>query len=336
MRQHSSPPGLQAALSDQPISQREALRILLDLIGGPAGRFVELRAKRPRGMKSTFAPTGDRAAIEQLARCIMALGSKRDVYVGVAPRDRQEGTAAAVTCSHALWADGDTPAAVAAIRAFSPLPAILIESGSVTDSTANLHAYWPLCEPLSAAQAVRANRRLAYALGADAASTDAARILRPPATLNFKTTPPRPVRCTRMEIVAYTAKEIVGNLADPPERGVVSELTMRRLRLGRVGSPYEDVLRGIPASVYVPALTGRPLGRDGKIRCPLHAGGQERTPSLHAYDGDRGWYCFGCQAGGSIIDFAAKLYGIEPKGKGFDKLRRRIAAELLKSWGQAA
>lgn len=38
--------------------------------------------------------------------------------------------------------------------------------------------------------------------------------------------------------------------------------------------------------------------------CPFHA---EKTPSLYAYDGDRGFYCFGCGAGGSIFDFVQRM-----------------------------
>ena len=46
------------------------------------------------------------------------------------------------------------------------------------------------------------------------------------------------------------------------------------------------------------------------MRCPFHAG--DRTASLKVYDAapnprKRGWYCFGCQAGGSVIDFVMKM-----------------------------
>jgi Bifunctional DNA primase/polymerase, N-terminal/CHC2 zinc finger len=88
----------------------------------------------------------------------------------------------------------------------------------------------------------------------------------------------------------------------------------------------EDPLRSIPATVYVPLLTGRTLDGAGNILCPFH---QEVEPSLHCYEGDRGWYCFGCGRGGTIIDFGAATYGIEPRGRGFHDLRRRLAAELL-------
>lgn len=46
----------------------------------------------------------------------------------------------------------------------------------------------------------------------------------------------------------------------------------------------------------------------GFIRCPFHAG--DNHGSLKLYPGDRGWHCFGCNEGGSVIDFAMKLFGI--------------------------
>jgi CHC2 zinc finger/Bifunctional DNA primase/polymerase, N-terminal len=89
----------------------------------------------------------------------------------------------------------------------------------------------------------------------------------------------------------------------------------------------DDPLRQLPAALYVTVLTGRELGRGAKVSCPFH---EETEPSLHCYDDpDRGWYCFGCSTGGSIIDFGARLYGIEPRGAGFHEIRRRLTYDLL-------
>ena len=38
----------------------------------------------------------------------------------------------------------------------------------------------------------------------------------------------------------------------------------------------------------------------GYICCPFHG---EKTPSLRVYKGTGGWHCFGCERGGSVIDF---------------------------------
>ena len=47
--------------------------------------------------------------------------------------------------------------------------------------------------------------------------------------------------------------------------------------------------------------------RAGFIACPFHA---ERTPSLKLWP--ERWHCFGCSAGGSVIDFVGRLYGLKP------------------------
>ena len=54
------------------------------------------------------------------------------------------------------------------------------------------------------------------------------------------------------------------------------------------------------------SLYGYSLSRDGFMRCPFHAG--DHTASLKVYDSlpsfhRRGWFCFGCHAGGSVLDF---------------------------------
>jgi len=37
------------------------------------------------------------------------------------------------------------------------------------------------------------------------------------------------------------------------------------------------------------------------MRCPFHVG--DHTASLKIYKGTRGWSCFGCHRGGTVIDF---------------------------------
>lgn len=56
---------------------------------------------------------------------------------------------------------------------------------------------------------------------------------------------------------------------------------------------------------------GFDVDRGGFICCPFHAG--DRTASLKVYPGDRGWHCFGCQKGGSVISFVMELFGINFK-----------------------
>lgn len=47
--------------------------------------------------------------------------------------------------------------------------------------------------------------------------------------------------------------------------------------------------------------------RAGYICCPFH---NEKTASLKLYPDGRGWCCFGCHAGGTVIDFVMKLFDI--------------------------
>lgn len=43
--------------------------------------------------------------------------------------------------------------------------------------------------------------------------------------------------------------------------------------------------------------------------CPFHS---EKTPSFKIYPGMGGFYCFGCGAGGDVVSFAEKLFGLSP------------------------
>ena len=47
----------------------------------------------------------------------------------------------------------------------------------------------------------------------------------------------------------------------------------------------------------------------GYTSCPFH---HEKTASMKLYPGGGGFYCFGCQAGGSVIDFVGKLFDLSP------------------------
>ncbi len=119
----------------------------------------------------------------------------------------------------------------------------------------------------------------------------------------------------------------MGELADP-----VAERSAR----APVPAPTagDNPLATIPPPLYVELLTGGEVGRDGKVACLFH---DDRTPSLEVYaEPAGGWYCFGCDRGGTIIDFGAALYGIEPRGPGYWEIRRRLEAELLPALRKAA
>ena len=53
----------------------------------------------------------------------------------------------------------------------------------------------------------------------------------------------------------------------------------------------------------VELCTGNTIPRSGMIRCPFH---DDHTPSCMIYAVKpyrKGWYCFGCHKGGSVIDW---------------------------------
>ena len=55
------------------------------------------------------------------------------------------------------------------------------------------------------------------------------------------------------------------------------------------------------------AKYGYEPNRAGYINCPVH---NEKTPSLKVYPGDGGWHCFGCGAGGSVINFVMQVFSL--------------------------
>lgn len=61
--------------------------------------------------------------------------------------------------------------------------------------------------------------------------------------------------------------------------------------------------------------------RGGFIQCPFHTG--DNHGSLKLYPGSRGWYCFGCNEGGTVIDFVMKLFAIS-----FREAVQRISADF--------
>lgn len=52
---------------------------------------------------------------------------------------------------------------------------------------------------------------------------------------------------------------------------------------------------------------GIDIDRHGFARCPFH---HEKTASFKVYSGDRGYFCYGCHASGSVIDLVMKLFDV--------------------------
>ena len=299
----------------------QGLVAFLAVLTGPErSGWLELRHRRPDGrMGQRFF---DAAKPSAAAACAVALSRTGDVYVGCAPRRERAGGRAAIDHGWTLWVDCDDDSSLELLERFRPRPAIVVRT-----SGHGLHAYWPLERPLPVNELERANRRLANAMEADLACTDAARILRPPATLNHKYKPVAPVTLERFTGERFSPVAVTGRLPDP--RGARSR-PLRTPPAGRAGDP----LHAISPLVYVEALTGRAVARDGKINCPFHP---DRTPSFHCYpDPAAGWACFSSQCsrdghpnGGDIYELAGQLWNLSTRGREFLELRQRLTALLL-------
>jgi len=287
----------------------------LRLLAGPhpAGRYLELRyAPRDHaGMRRTAIPATQPA---RAARAIARLAPTCDVYVGAALRDTPaHGGANAIKASHLVWVEIDQPDARGRLTHFPHPPSLLVSSGT----PGHLHAYWQLSTPLGRDELETANRKLAHHLGGDLASVDLARLLRPCASLNHKHTPPSSVRLlAHQSDTRYPPELLTHGLSDPAPRR-----SRRRPGPWRPVSPLDARLRAIPAHQYARELAGAQPNRAGKLACPFH---NDQTPSLQLYP-DHSWYCFGCQQGGSIYEFAAALWGVNRNPQSRSQLRRSLA-----------
>jgi CHC2 zinc finger/RepB DNA-primase from phage plasmid len=280
----------------------------------PAGALVEVRFSVASGMARRFLCV---AEIDGVVDAVAGLARWTDVFVGVVPRRRRGGRREdLVERASVVWVDCDSDESVAALAAFRPRPAIQVASGSGR----NRHAYWVSRDAVGLDMVEQINRRLALELGAYARCSDAARILRPAGSTNWKSGRPAAVRLIALdEQHSLDVAELDRRL---PALPAAPEAADRRRWSPRAAG--EDRLLAVSPRVYVERLMGAPVGRSGKVRCPFH---EDHTPSLHVYeDPQRGWYCFGCGRGGSIYDFAALLLGRGTRGEAFIELRRELAA----------
>jgi hypothetical protein len=277
--------------------------------------FIELRAKGPTGgMVQSWHTQPDMAAADAIA-----IGDLTDVYVGVVPRDRQEGGAHAVMPSSVVWVECDTPHSVDRALTHHHPPSIVVCS-----SPGRAHAYWEVSDQIPAEHLARCNRRLAYHLGGDLNACDAARILRVPGTRNHKRKHPWLVFLSIFAASPPIAPhELLDDLVDPPEAAPTAVRPPRP----RVSDPTTDRLRMVASREYASSLAGRDL-TGHMMCCPFHKGGQERTPSFHVGGPDPAmWFCHGCSEGGDIFRFAARLWGLD-ETRDFPAIVKRLGEEL--------
>jgi len=68
-----------------------------------------------------------------------------------------------------------------------------------------------------------------------------------------------------------------------------------------------DIIRSSITMTDICNMYGYTPNHAGFIICPIH---NEKTASLRVYSGQGGWHCFGCNTGGSVIDFVMHIFGI--------------------------
>lgn len=87
-----------------------------------------------------------------------------------------------------------------------------------------------------------------------------------------------------------------------------------------------EVLAGIPAEVYIPALTDSEVFPGGGCNCPL-PDHDDLNPSASVKDAV--WYCHRCGEGGGIFQLGSALSGLRDRGDQFFELRKWLAERLL-------
>lgn len=68
-----------------------------------------------------------------------------------------------------------------------------------------------------------------------------------------------------------------------------------------------DIVKQSVSAIDVARHYGYEPTRAGFIPCPFH---MDKSPSLKLYPGTGGWFCFGCGAGGSVVDFVAGVFNM--------------------------
>lgn len=71
-----------------------------------------------------------------------------------------------------------------------------------------------------------------------------------------------------------------------------------------------DIADKIKSSVTmrdVAARYGLIVNRVSNTKCPFH---NDSNPSMHIYDGRRGYFCFVCNQGGDVIDFVSRYFNL--------------------------
>lgn len=243
---------------------------------GEAGRFfgslhhslaaeerIEVRHKLPGGggsMRRKFF-----AATAEAARYATSLVDE-EVYAGVAPRRREDGTKAGIARLWALWADLDLKhghtreSRTEQLEDLPCRPSMLVWSGG------GWHPYWLLEEaaegPEELDRAELSMRYLAEGLGGDPVH-DYSRILRMPGTFNHKYGEPRRAKLERCDSGMRYGLDELERMAEGLPREIDGD------DQGHAGKVRRDILAG-------------PIREDGRNVAPTSVAGSLRDRGLDA------------------------------------------------------
>lgn len=276
------------------------------VLSGQAGLVEVVRASRgPDGqlrMRSRRDPAGfidcatPHAVVSLAAR---GRGRGEEVFCCPVPKSAAEPGRSSAVDGRVLWVDVDDVSDRATLERLRALrPHLLCHSGG------GLHAYWRLAEAVDPDELEALNRRLCHLADGDAACTDRGRIMRVAGSFNAR----RSRWCRVLE--ADRSRDLVvpdrlAAIVEDPEPPAP-----RRQARRAAHSDHDDPLAGITPPEYFRVLCGVDVDRcGGDVRCPL-PGHEDRYASCHVWaEPDRGWWCFGCNRGGSAVDLVSVLGG---------------------------
>lgn len=245
------------------------------------GLYAEIRAMKDGRVVQNFEQSVDIAQERALAFDRQGY----DVYYGVQPRLRPEGTADATRPSgNVLWADLDgkgyrngKAGAFQALAGVSPRPQIVVDSGH------GYHGYWLLDDFYPYRDLRSAMRGIELVTGADNCS-DAPRVLRIPGTLNHKDVGvPLLVRLVKFDLLQ--PRHRLSDFADYVEAGLPVEMPRRSTSFESVDGwePVTDDAPKFPEGTRNQSLTRLAgimvarglgydemlvaLGRENEVRC---------------------------------------------------------------------
>lgn len=233
----------------------------LRAILGPDG-FGELRGKR-NGPQDFFDLADDHATEEMAARAVER-SQTGEIWVGLNPRIKRAGGNENVAWSHCLFLDCDSPESLAAVEAFPLKPSWEIRSGSTTNGFEHRQFGYLLTSRITRDRATELeNRLVSHLLGDEGWTRSGDGVVRVPGTLNWKTTPPRPVELAYFQPECRYApeqfEELLPELVEEEIKAVPSvkaeeEIVMVR---GRNETPLEETIRHLKE--------GRGRGRNERV-----------------------------------------------------------------------